>query len=503
MSWTRRGLVVAAGVVACAVLTASQLPQTGTLNGDVVDISCGVLPGATVTARQLDGSVTSRASTNSAGRFSIDRIPAGDYELTATLAGFGTAKRTAIELRAGDTVSSSFAIDLGPTIYDSVPSPALARSTPAGIRPMCAPAEMSRGVIFVHATLDDNRAPVWLILDSGANVSVITDAVATSRAMTVRPAGETNGGIGEGRARVGRIPRLRIHVAGAEIDTTTAVTLPFGNAFDILDHVVDGVLGSDVFKQYVIRMDYATASVKFIDAPTFTYQGTGVSIPITLSGDLSNVPVTVDASGGPLAATVEVDTGNDGSVGLNRPFVDAHHLLDGRTTVAGFTMGVGGEATTTVGRLDTLRLGPFAFTNVVAGFSRATQGGTASSARDGILGSAILHRFTVFLDYPHRRMILEPNAHLGEAFDFDASGLVLARSGSAPVRVLSVRAGTPAADRGITAGDELTAIDGRPTNGLPLDTISRWLRRPDRDYHLTLQRGGRPVDVVLRTTRLI
>lgn len=504
MSGTRRALGVGAvALLAGAVLTASQAPQTGTLNGDVVDTSCGVLPGATVTARQLDGNFTYTAITHADGRFGIDRVPAGDYELVVKLTGFATARRTAITLRAGETVSSSFAIEFGPTISDAVPGATLPRPAPASARSVCVPAEMSRGVMFVHATLDDGHAPAWLILDTGASVTVITEAVATARGLTVQPAGETNGGIGEGRARLGKIPRLRVHTAGAEIETTTAVTLPFGDAFDILDHVVDGVLGGDVFKKYVVRIDYASASVKLFDPQTFAYQGTGVTLPVTLAGDSPNVRVTVEANGAAIPATVEIDTGSDGSVGLNRPFVDAHHLLDGRTTVAGFAMGVGGEASTTTGRVDGLRLGPFAFANPVIAFSRAAQGATASSSRDGIMGGAILHRFTIYLDYPHKRVILEPNSHLGDPFEMDASGLVLARGAAAPARVLVVRPGTPAAERGIAAGDELVSIDGRPASDLPLDTIARWFRIPDRGYRLTLRRAGQPVEIVLRTRRLI
>jgi len=281
------------------------------------------------------------------------------------------------------------------------------------------------------------------------------------------------------------------------------VSLAIGDDFDVIGHQVDGVLGSDVFLKYVVRIDYAAASVTFFDPQSFTYQGTGIPIPITLSGNTPDIPVTLEASGDVLTARAELDTGSDGTIGLTRPFVDKHHLLDGRSTVAGFAMGVGGEATVVIGRIDALRLGPFAFSQPVVAFSRATQGATASTARDGIMGAEVLRRFIVTLDYPHRRVILEPNARLGDPFDLDMSGLVLAKNSRGTVRVLAVRPNTPATHQDVRSGDELVSIDGRSADSLPLDTLSRWLRIPDRDYRLTLRRAGQPLEIVIRTRRLI
>ena len=345
--------------------------------------------------------------------------------------------------------------------------------------------------------------PVWLILDSGASVSVVAEALATARGMTARAIGETRAGIGEGSTRMGMIGRITVHVAGAEIATNNTVSLPLGDDFDVIGHRVDGVLGSDVFLKYVVRIDYAAASVTLYDANSFAYDDNGATIPIALSGNTPNVSVTAETGGTSLSASAELDTGSDGSIGFTRPFVDKHHLLEGRTTVAGFGMGVGGEAAVMIGRLDALRVGPFVFSRPVVGFSRATQGATASDARDGIMGAEVLRRFTVILDYPHRRAILKPNARFGDPFDADMSGIVLAKNASGVVRVLAVRPDTPAAQLGIRAGDEIASIDGRAATALPLDTLSRWLRIPDRDYRLALRRAGQPVEVVLHTRRLI
>lgn len=493
MTPMRRAMIAgaAAVVVLGSAAIARQALQTGTLNGAVIDQRCAGLPRATVTVRKLAGDLTRTASTNGDGTFGVDGLPAGDYTVIATLAGFVAATRAAIGLNAGDTVSSSLVLE-----PDSPNVPGTGPTT-------CVPVQMSRGVMNVRARINDDSSPVWMILDSGASVSVLADALAQARGIAIRSTGDVRGGIGEGAARIGMIGRIVVNVAGARIDTTNTVSIPLGPEFGVIDHAVDGVLGSDAFLKFVVRIDYAAASVTFTDATSFVYHGSGTIVPLTLSGNTPNVPVTVETNGKSFTANAELDTGSDGTIGLNRPFVDTNHLLDGRTTVAGFAMGVGGEAAIVVGRIDALRLGPFALAQPVVGFSRATQGATASKNMDGIMGSAVLQRFTVILDYPHRRAILEPNGRLNDPFDLDMSGVVLARNGNGPARVLAVRPDTPAAQAAIRVGDEIISIDGHATTGLPLDTISRWFRVPDREYRLSLRRDGQPLELVIHTKRLV
>lgn len=119
------GAVVLAGVIGGAAIALGQTSAGGSLTGTVVDPSCGVLPGATVTARQLDGELARTAVTSNNGRFTVDGLPAGDYALTASLAGFGAASRRSIYLRAAETISSSLVLELGKLeIVDSVANPA-------------------------------------------------------------------------------------------------------------------------------------------------------------------------------------------------------------------------------------------------------------------------------------------------------------------------------------------------------------------------------------------
>ena len=77
--------------------------QTGSavLTGTVVD-NVGVVPGATVTATQVDTNVTRTATTNEQGVFRIPSLPPGRYTVKVEMDGFRPINMPAFNLLAGE-----------------------------------------------------------------------------------------------------------------------------------------------------------------------------------------------------------------------------------------------------------------------------------------------------------------------------------------------------------------------------------------------------------------
>src|SRR5436189_786704 len=110
-------------VVAVALtLTASAaLAQTSlaTLRGKVSDEQGGVLPGATVTARQIETNTTRTSVTEALGQYFLPNLPAGTYELTVELSGFAPGKRSNVALRVGQAADIDFVLKVG-AVQESV-----------------------------------------------------------------------------------------------------------------------------------------------------------------------------------------------------------------------------------------------------------------------------------------------------------------------------------------------------------------------------------------------
>ena len=80
--------VTALGVVAGGSPLAAEQSDTGSLAGAVTDELGGVLPGATVTARNTATGLSRSAISGASGDYEMARLPAGSYEVDASLPGF-------------------------------------------------------------------------------------------------------------------------------------------------------------------------------------------------------------------------------------------------------------------------------------------------------------------------------------------------------------------------------------------------------------------------------
>ncbi|HET7220626.1 MAG TPA: carboxypeptidase regulatory-like domain-containing protein [Vicinamibacterales bacterium] len=85
----------------------------GSITGRVSDAQGGRLPGATVTAVNVDTNVTATSTTDASGDFAISYLTAGTYRLTVEIPGFKKAVRDKIEVRIGDRLSIDVSLEVG------------------------------------------------------------------------------------------------------------------------------------------------------------------------------------------------------------------------------------------------------------------------------------------------------------------------------------------------------------------------------------------------------
>lgn len=93
--------------VCCALLLGWATPahaqfETGSITGTVQDKSGGVLPGVTVTLRNVDTNVSQVTTTNDSGAYEFFTLRVGRYEIKAELAGFSAATVQDIALAIGN-----------------------------------------------------------------------------------------------------------------------------------------------------------------------------------------------------------------------------------------------------------------------------------------------------------------------------------------------------------------------------------------------------------------
>src|SRR2546426_1872620 len=93
--------------------------SSANLTGTVKDTSGGVLPGVTITAKNIATNESRTTVTAADGLYRLSNLPRGTYEVSAELQGFRTLRQSDVLLTVGDTVRLDFPLDVG-TVSESI-----------------------------------------------------------------------------------------------------------------------------------------------------------------------------------------------------------------------------------------------------------------------------------------------------------------------------------------------------------------------------------------------
>ena len=301
---------------------------------------------------------------------------------------------------------------------------------PTAAQALTVPFELYDNFIFLQVRVNDSE-PRSFLLDTGASTSLLNETLADSLGLAPKRQHETNIGAGESSTKLGFAKSIVLSLAGVDLPAQSVAVVPLAKIESRIGHGIDGIVGADLFKRYVVTIDYAAKRLTLDDSNTFAYHGKGEVITIRLSGNRPFFKADVTPiSATPIEAEFVIDTGDNSTVTFHTPFVKKHNLrATSQTLIPHVSQGLSGESRSWRGRVSRLQLGKLAIDKPIATFSEATKGSEADRSYDGALGAEILRRFTVTLDYFRRQMFLEANSALTDPYDTDRSGATLAAGG--------------------------------------------------------------------------
>jgi len=98
-------------VLCCAAVPLVAQTVTGTMRGTVLDRSKAVLPGVTITIRNVETGLERVVVTDTDGFWNAPFLQLGRYNVQAELAGFGTARHTSVRVDLNQTAVEDFILD--------------------------------------------------------------------------------------------------------------------------------------------------------------------------------------------------------------------------------------------------------------------------------------------------------------------------------------------------------------------------------------------------------
>ena len=369
------------------------------------------------------------------------------------------------------------------------------------------PFDFSSNKIYVPARVN-GHGPFSFIVDTGSIAMVVDNGCADSVGIRSRDRFDVHGA-GDGALSASSASNIDFNVGDAALAKQQINVMPINTAISRSEgRRVDGLLGCPFFENFIVEIDYARREINFwrrqSAIPTSTV---GDTLAIELErGNIFTRANIILPDGEKITGRFVVDTGWRSAISLSTSFARDHRIaqrVHGITATAG--VGIGGPVTASISRLKGLEFGSTQLEQPIVDVAQSGAGFLNEENFAGVVGAEVLRRFRVVLDYPHRRMFLQPNESIHEPFEFDMSGMYLLADGQDfhSFRIASVTAGSPAAETGLRANDIIETINDRPSASFTLEELRRLLRKEPGELTLKVRRGNDVRTVRLRLRRLV
>ncbi len=272
------------------------------------------------------------------------------------------------------------------------------------------PVRIEQNLIFVPVRVNGSRT-MYFLLDTGAGGSILRGAEADALGLASEGGAEVTGGAGTSSVR--RLAPVDFGLSGVDLgDVTLAAGLDemFEGLSNHVGMKVDGILGFNVIAPFVLEVNGPGKSVTLHSASTDVASIGGDVAPLLFINNKPAVHLTlVTERGSSVQGVFVLDTGSDGDISVNTPFVRRHQLLgEGQEGVETSYTGVGGNSQVTLVKMSSARIGSTIIEHPTAGLSRGDSGNDGSVAYDGTIGQRALERFRVIYDYPKSQIVIAP-----------------------------------------------------------------------------------------------
>jgi len=259
-----------------------------------------------------------------------------------------------------------------------------------------------------------------------------------------------------------------------------------GKKFDLSPQLgvhINGIIGGDLFRDFIVDINYSTKRVKFNNPKTYRYHKCRKCQQLALS--FRNKKPYVDLmiqneESKPIQVKLLIDSGGSDTLWL---FASSHEAI--RVPKDYFDdylgKGLGGDIFGKRAKLKQLGVGNYSFHNVNVAYPDSSAIGSLQKhkERSGTLGAGILKRFRVIFDYPHKKITFKRKSkYFNDPFLYNMSGIELAYSGKMLVK----------------ERESAKLGDSSNLNGNTIEIIYDYVYAFKNSYQITIIRKGSPAN---------
>jgi len=367
------------------------------------------------------------------------------------------------------------------------------------------PFEQVGSYVIVRVRINDS-SPLNLILDSGVRNTIITELQEGDRiSLNYSDVKDLMGLGGEAHLPAFYSNYNILKIGKLKLDTKTVFVLK-EDVFNLSKHTgtkVNGLIGVDLLKDYIVEVNYSKKRINFYDRASFVQPNGYESIPLVIDAQKMFINLSVQESDSAKRnVKMLIDTGAELNAWF-QTFQTASVHTPQKYIRGTIGQGLNGEIKGKVGCMPQICLGSYCLQSPIVSFpdSACIADIVGNSERDGTVGSQILSRFNYIIDYHQKVFYFRPNSSFHKKFSYNIAGIEITQIlPNVPLtEVWKVWEESPAEKAGVQIGDQLIEVNGKKSFELKINEIKSIFQTPSKTpLKITLYRDGKEISLEIK-----
>ena len=301
-----------------------------------------------------------------------------------------------------------------------------------------------------------NGHDINAVFDSGAGPSVVDASLVGKYGLVARDAMNLKGLSGNSTAA--KVEGASIEFDGIQVYLDNCVAIDLRFLSSSVGAPIGAIIGRDFFDKFIVDIDFNSAEIKIQHLAARHLRPSGYELEINDSAKGSSKYLNISVGGRPPLKAV-YDLGCGSPLLMSPDYVRRSGILAGLRTSTSLGAGVEGPVELTVAQVRNLVVGGVTFPAVPVEIPP-----NWNRSGDAVIGLPVLRRFRNVVDFHANKLFLQPDPNsILLPFSKDRSGIGARFIGDA-LKVVHVAANSPAAQAGLSVGDEICAINGNPVS---------------------------------------
>lgn len=350
---------------------------------------------------------------------------------------------------------------------------------------------------LVIMPLQINNGPTLnFILDSGVNKTILTEplllnvlGLESDKLVYILGLG------GEGFVEALHIEDVSIQIAddieGRNLDLLV-IHEDILSLSELFGFHIHGIIGYDLLKEFPIYINYINDFIRIYNESDYRIRRNSYKIPFELINDKPYIDAEITGHADTtITKPLLLDLGASHTLYLHHKY---RFLNEGETMISYLGKGISGDMYGEEGRLKKIKLAEnLVVEDAIVAYPEPGQMWIEQLdiQWEGLLGSSILSRFHLIIDYPSEQLVLRKNSSFNNPFNSNLSGIDLFAEGRHYRKFIIsyVRPNSPAYEAGVKPRDRIVRINQKNAYEIRLqDVLNELSASPGTRISLTVSR---------------